>query len=89
MDISGPIILGMLIGVVVGLLLQFLPIIIAMIKGSTNRGEVIILNLLVFGGGIVNGVVFGLLVPITVVQILISIGLFVLWIIALVKAIKG
>ena len=88
-NIGIAIIIGALIGIVIGLCIQFLPTIIAFSKGQSNKGTVLVLNIANFGIGILSSIVFGWLFPIPVISILISIALFIFWIIILVKAIRG
>ena len=83
---------GILIFVIViaiGLCLEFLPTIIALAKGAPNKGQVIMANVLNFVIGIVGAVVFGYVVPVLVLNVLISIALFIWWIVILVQAIRG
>ncbi len=78
-----------LIALGVGLILNFLPILIAMMKGSFNLRQVVMLNLVCFVAGIGNGILFGVLIRVPIIAGLISIVIFIVWIITLVKAIRG
>ena len=83
---------GILVVVIVlgiSLCLEFLPTIIALAKGAPNRGQVVTQNVVNFVVGIISAVVFGFVIPVPILNILVSIVLFIWWIAILVKAIKG
>ena len=84
---AGIVVVVIILGI--GLCLEFLPTIIALAKGAPNKGEVVTANVLNFVIGIVSAVVFSFVIPIEILNILVSICLFIWWIVILVKAIKG
>lgn len=73
-----------LAGVIIGLAINLIPTIIAFVKGNTNKMQVLLLNIVPWGLSMIT-VLFG----VAVISIVIAIINIILWIIALVKAIRG
>lgn len=72
-----------LAGVIIGLAINLIPTIIAFVKGNTNKMQVLLLNIVPWGLSMIT-VFFG----VAVISIVIAIVNIILWIIALVKAIR-
>ena len=74
-----------ILGLIIGLAINLIPTIIAFVKGNLNKIQVLLLNILPWGLSIITAFIFESIV----ISIVLSIVNITIWIIALVKAIRG
>ena len=77
-------VIGIIIGGIIRLIINLVPTIIAFVKGNSNKIQVLLLNIIPWGLSIII-----LLIQVPFLSIVIGVINIVLWIVALVKAIKG
>lgn len=75
---------AVIIGGIIGLMINLIPTIIAFVKGNANKMQVLLLNIIPWVLSTIT-VFFG----VAIISIVIAIINIILWIVALVKAIRG
>jgi uncharacterized membrane protein len=80
---SHSIVFAVIIGVIIGLMINFIPTIIAFVKGNANKMQVLLLNIIPWGLSIVTS-----FLGVAIISIVIAIINIILWVVALVKAIR-
>lgn len=87
---SAAMLAGIILGGIIGLLINLIPTIIAFIKGNTNKMQIILLNIVIPWTLSIIVVLINIIFSVgAILSIIISIINIILWIVALVKAIKG